>query len=78
MFNEYVLPFELASVLILTAIISAVLIGKKIYKMGEVTNSMLQAVPIEHYIILCSLLFSLGVLGVLIRKMRLLFLDVLS
>ncbi|KAF5303449.1 hypothetical protein FQR65_LT18988 [Abscondita terminalis] len=36
--------------------------------MGEVTNSMLQAVPIEHYIILCSLLFSLGVLGVLIRK----------
>lgn len=68
LFNEYVLPFELASVLILTAIISAVLIGKKIYKMGEVTNSMLQAVPIEHYIILCSLLFSLGVLGVLIRK----------
>ncbi|MCT3662914.1 NADH-quinone oxidoreductase subunit J [Elizabethkingia anophelis] len=29
LFNEYVLPFELASVLILTAIISAVLIGKK-------------------------------------------------
>ncbi|QCX52641.1 NADH-quinone oxidoreductase subunit NuoK [Elizabethkingia sp. JS20170427COW] len=36
--------------------------------MGEVANTMLQAVPIEHYIILCSLLFSIGVLGVLIRK----------
>ncbi len=29
LFNEYVLPFELASVLILTGIVSAVLIGKK-------------------------------------------------
>ena len=29
LFNEYVLPFELASVLIFAAIISAVLIGKK-------------------------------------------------
>lgn len=36
--------------------------------MGELTNSMLQAIPIEYYIILCSVLFSLGVLGVLIRK----------
>jgi len=36
--------------------------------MNEVTNSMLSAIPIEHYVILCSLLFSLGVLGVLVRK----------
>ena len=29
LFNEYVLPFELASVLILAGIVGAVLIGKK-------------------------------------------------
>ena len=29
LFNEYVLPFELASILILAGIVSAVLIGKK-------------------------------------------------
>jgi len=29
LFNEYVLPFELASILILAGIVGAVLIGKK-------------------------------------------------
>ena len=29
LFNEYVLPFELASILILTGIVGAVMIGKK-------------------------------------------------
>ncbi|AYN00129.1 NADH-quinone oxidoreductase subunit J [Chryseobacterium sp. 3008163] len=35
LFNEYVLPFELASILILAGIVGAVLIGKKIYKLWE-------------------------------------------
>ena len=35
--------------------------------MGEV-NSFIQAVPLEYFIILSSVLFCLGVLGVLIRK----------
>lgn len=35
--------------------------------MGEV-NSFIQTVPMEYFIILSSVLFCLGVLGVLIRK----------
>ena len=67
MFNEYVLPFELASILILAGIVSAVLIGKKIYRIMEV-NSFLQNIPLNWYIILSTTLFCLGVLGVLVRK----------
>lgn len=36
--------------------------------MEETANSMLQAIPVEYYVILASVLFALGVLGVLIRK----------
>lgn len=32
------------------------------------TNSLLQAVPLEYFIILSTFLFCLGVLGVLIRR----------
>ena len=67
LFNEYVLPFELASILILAGIVSAVLIGKKIYRIMEV-NSFLQNIPLNWYIILSTTLFCLGVLGVLVRK----------
>ena len=35
--------------------------------MGEV-NTFMQSVPLEYFIILSSVLFSLGVLGVLLRK----------
>jgi len=35
--------------------------------MGEV-NTFIQSVPLEHFIILSSVLFCLGVLGVLLRK----------
>ena len=35
--------------------------------MGEI-NSFIQTVPLEYFIILSSVLFCLGVLGVLIRK----------
>lgn len=35
--------------------------------MGEV-NTFIQSVPLEYFIILSSVLFSLGVLGVLLRK----------
>ena len=31
-------------------------------------NSFIQVVPLEYFIILCSVLFCLGVLGVLVRK----------
>ena len=35
--------------------------------MGEM-NSFIQTVPLEYFIMLCSVLFCLGVLGVLVRK----------
>lgn len=42
---------------------------KKIYKiMGGDVNTFIQQVPLEYFIILCTLLFCLGVLGVLLRK----------
>ncbi|WP_417429584.1 NADH-quinone oxidoreductase subunit NuoK [Halpernia sp.] len=35
--------------------------------MGE-TNTFIQSVPLEYFIILCTFLFCLGVLGVLVRR----------
>lgn len=35
--------------------------------MGEV-NTFIQSVPLNYFIVLCSVLFSLGVTGVLLRK----------
>ncbi|MGD1319275.1 NADH-quinone oxidoreductase subunit NuoK [Chryseobacterium sp. 2R14A] len=35
--------------------------------MGEV-NTFMQSIPLEYFITLCSVLFCLGVLGVLLRK----------
>lgn len=34
----------------------------------EMTNSFLQSIPLEHFIILSTFLFCLGVLGVIIRR----------
>lgn len=34
----------------------------------ESISSSLQGVPINHYILFCSILFSIGVIGVLIRR----------
>ena len=39
---------------------------KKIYSME--VNSFIQSVPLEYFVILSSILFCLGVLGVLVRK----------
>jgi NADH-quinone oxidoreductase subunit K len=39
--------------------------------MEQVTNSI-SAIPIQHYIILCSVLFVIGVAGVLIKRNALL------
>lgn len=35
--------------------------------MGTLTNNI-QAIPLNHYILLCSIIFSIGVIGVLIRR----------
>ncbi|MBP7274366.1 MAG: NADH-quinone oxidoreductase subunit NuoK [Saprospiraceae bacterium] len=31
-------------------------------------QSLLQLIPLQHYVLYCSILFSIGVLGVLIRR----------
>ncbi|HZY38517.1 MAG TPA: NADH-quinone oxidoreductase subunit NuoK [Mucilaginibacter sp.] len=31
-------------------------------------NDAIQAIPLNHYILLCSIIFSIGVIGVLIRR----------
>jgi len=35
--------------------------------MENITHSM-QGIPLNHYILLCSIIFSIGVIGVLIRR----------
>lgn len=35
--------------------------------MQNITNAI-QAIPLNHYILLCSIIFSIGVVGVLIRR----------
>jgi len=34
----------------------------------ETLNHNIQAIPLNHYILLCSIIFSIGVIGVLIRR----------
>jgi NADH-quinone oxidoreductase subunit K len=34
----------------------------------ETFNKYIQAVPLNHYVLLCSIIFSIGVIGVLIRR----------
>ena len=60
LFNEFVLPFEIASVLLLVAIIGAVVLAKREHE-GVI-------VGLQHYLILSAVIFSIGVIGVLIRR----------
>jgi NADH-quinone oxidoreductase subunit K len=34
----------------------------------ETINKTMQGVPLNHYILLCAIIFSIGVIGVLIRR----------
>src|ERR1700748_3806483 len=34
----------------------------------ETLNHNIQAIPLNHYIMLCTIIFSIGVIGVLIRR----------
>jgi NADH:ubiquinone oxidoreductase subunit 6 (chain J) len=58
LFNEYVLPFELASLLILAGIVSAVLIGKKIYRIMGVNEFIYtdRSVGILHHVVFGAVL----------------------
>jgi NADH-quinone oxidoreductase subunit J len=61
--NEYMVPFEFASVLLLVAMIGTVLLSKK-KKQRNNMNNILNEIGIENYIFLSTILFCIGVFGV--------------
>jgi NADH-quinone oxidoreductase subunit K len=61
LFSEFLLPFELSSILLLSAMVGADL------KMDNITSTI-QLVPLNHYILLSAIIFTIGVIGVLIRR----------
>ena len=70
MFNEFLLPFEVSSLLLLSAMVGAVLLATKDPKttLMESLFNTCKPVPLNHYIIVSAIIFSIGVMGVLIRR----------
>ena len=60
LFSEYLLPFEVTSVLILVAIIGVVVLAK--------AAAIEQTMDLLHYLILSALLFIVGAVGFIIKK----------
>ena len=79
LFTQYALPFEVTSVILLVAVIGAIVLTrirtaverplarcpstKQMSKEGNETM-----VPVEYYLALSAILFSLGIVGVLLRR----------
>ena len=61
LFRDFLLPFEVTSVLILIAIMGAVVLAR-----GEEETELM--VPLSWYLILSAMLFCLGVLGFLLKR----------
>ena len=62
--NRFLLPFEVASVLLLAALIGAMAIARPADKAEEGARM----IPLSWYLILSALLFCIGVFGVLARR----------
>ena len=60
LFSTYLLPFEIASVLLLVAMVGAVVMAKK--------GSEPAMMPIGHYLFLSLALFIIGTIGVITRR----------
>ncbi len=65
--NEYMVPFEFASILLLVAMMGVVLLSKKEKKFNKMNNILVE-IGIENYIYLCVVLFCIGIFGVLYRR----------
>ena len=63
LFTQYLLPFEVTSVLILIAIFGAIVLARK-----EIDDASCPRVPLSWYLLLSAILFALGVAGFLFRK----------
>jgi hypothetical protein len=72
LFTKLLLPFEVTSVLILIAILGAVALAVTTTERGERTGGRMtflsQEVPLSWYLLLSAVLFSLGVVGFLIKR----------
>ena len=72
LFHELLLPFEVTSVLILIAILGAVALARHDEaddgKDGRKVSFLQHDVPLSWYLLLSAALFSLGVVGFLIKR----------
>ena len=64
LYANYMLPFEIASLLLLVAIVGAVVMAKKGF---DVSGSTSQPI-ILHYLVVAAALFIIGTIGVLTRR----------
>ena len=62
LFTDYMFAFEVTSILIIAAMVGAVILARKQSRM----NAAL--VPLEHYLMLSGLLFTIGTAGVFLRR----------
>ncbi len=63
LFGPYVLAVELASMLLLAGLVGAFHLAR-----NSAMTVMMQAIPLEHGLILATILFLLGLVGVLTRR----------
>jgi len=69
LFNDFILPFELSSILFLSAMIGAIILIKKdTDKPMNTINSTLQTIPLNWYIIVSMALFCVGITGIIYRR----------
>ena len=62
LFTDYMFAFEVTSILIIAAMVGAVILARKQSRM----NTAL--IPLEHYLLLSGLLFTIGTAGVFLRR----------
>ena len=62
LFSDFVLPFEIVSVLLLAAVIGGVFLAKRETGRAVVSDSL------DAYLVLSGLLFSIGTFGFLARR----------
>ncbi len=68
LFHDFLLPFEVTSVLILIAIMGAVVLASKPEAVARGPRKETIMVPLSYYLVLSGILFVCGVLGFLIKR----------
>ncbi len=68
LFHDFLLPFEVTSVLILIAIMGAVVLVSKPEAVARGPKKGRMMIPLSYYLALSGILFACGVLGFLIKR----------